>query len=59
MQVHKSNREIANKIASLLDEKGRAALDEKQCKLLEIIGRFDREEGNFMSPRSKIGRAHV
>lgn len=55
MQVHKSNREIANKIASLLDEKGRAALDEKQCKLLEIIGRFDREEGNFMSPRSMLG----
>jgi DNA-binding transcriptional ArsR family regulator len=55
MQVHKSNREIANKIASLLDEKGRAALDEKQCKLLEIIGRFDREEGNFMSPKSILG----
>ena len=41
MRVHQTNRGVANRLMSLLDEKGRIALDERQCKILEIIGRFD------------------
>jgi hypothetical protein len=47
--LHPSNQEIMGKILELVDTNGKPALSPTQKDILLMIGRFDKDTGNFMS----------
>jgi len=54
MFVHDSNKKIINVLMKLQDERGKQALNHVQCRIIEIIGRFPRKNGNYMLPKNML-----